>query len=100
MFAYFVPLTGDGWKNPAVITPETGREWVRWAKGKGIDGLKLFGGDPEIMAAVLSEANRLKLGSVAHLAQNYVAVQCPRCRGYGPSQRDALLRSLRSSPEG
>jgi len=72
MFAYFVPFTGDGWKSPAVITPETGREWVRWAKQKGVDGVKLFGGDPEIMAAVLSEANRLELGSVAHLAQDYV----------------------------
>jgi hypothetical protein len=72
MFAYFVPFTGDGWKSPAVITPDTGREWVRWAKQKGIDGVKLFGGDPEIMAAVLSEANRLGLGSVAHLAQDYV----------------------------
>jgi hypothetical protein len=72
MFAYFVPFTGDGWTNPAVITPETGREWVRWAKQKGVDGVKLFGGDPEIMAAVLGEASGLELGSVAHLAQDYV----------------------------
>jgi hypothetical protein len=72
MFAYFIPFTGDGWKSPAVIMPETGREWVRWAKAKGADGVKLFGGDPEIMAAVLSEANQLQMGSVAHLAQDYV----------------------------
>ena len=73
MYAYFVPFTGEGWKSPPVNTPETAREWVRWAKQKGIDGVKLFGGDPEIVAAVLSEANRLGLGSTAHLAQDYVA---------------------------
>src|SRR5207249_165350 len=31
IYAYFVPFTGEGWTNPAVITPETGRQWVRWA---------------------------------------------------------------------
>lgn len=72
IYAYFVPFTGEGWKSPARITPDTAREWVRWAKGKGIDGVKSFGGDPEIMAAVLDEANKLRLGSTAHLAQDYV----------------------------
>ncbi len=71
IFAYFVPFTGEGWTNPAV-TPETAREWVRWAKQKGIDGVKSFGGDPEIMETVLSEANKLGLGSTAHLSQDYV----------------------------
>ena len=42
MFAYFVPFTGDGWKSPSIITPETGREWVRWAAQKGADGVKLL----------------------------------------------------------
>ncbi|HUI53469.1 MAG TPA: amidohydrolase family protein [Bryobacteraceae bacterium] len=73
MYSYFVPFTGEGWKSPAVITPDTAREWVRWAKQKGIDGVKLFGDDPEIEAAVLSEANSLGLGSTAHLSQTYVA---------------------------
>jgi imidazolonepropionase-like amidohydrolase len=72
MYAYFVPFTGDGWKSPAVITPESGREWVRWAKQKGIDGIKLFGDDPEIEAAVLDEGKKLSLGSTAHLSQTYV----------------------------
>ena len=39
---------------------------------KGIDGVKSFGDDPEIMAAVLSEANKLGLGSTAHLSQDHV----------------------------
>jgi hypothetical protein len=73
MYSYFVPFTGDGWTSPAVITPEVGRQWVRWAKQKGIDGIKLFGDDPEIVAAVLDEGRRLGLGSTAHLSQTYVA---------------------------
>jgi len=73
IFAYFVPFTGEGWKSPPVNTPEIARQWVQWAKGKGVDGVKLFGADPEIMAAVLSEARELGLGSTAHLAQDYVA---------------------------
>jgi imidazolonepropionase-like amidohydrolase len=72
MFAYFVPFTGDGWKGPAVNTPDAAREWVRWAKQKGIDGIKLFGDDPEIEAAVLDEGKKLGLGSTAHLSQTYV----------------------------
>ena len=52
IYAYFVPFTGEGWTSPAVITPETGRQWVRWAKQKGVDGVKLFGGDPEIVRMV------------------------------------------------
>jgi hypothetical protein len=62
----------NGWKSPAVMTPEAGREWVRWAKQKGIDGIKLFGDDPEIEAAVLDEGKKLSLGSTAHLSQTYV----------------------------
>jgi hypothetical protein len=51
-------------------TPDTAREWVRWAKAnKGIDGLKLTGYDPEIMAALLDEAKKHNLGSTAHIDQ-------------------------------
>lgn len=73
MYSYFVPFTGDGWTSPAIITPATAREWVRWAKQKGVDGIKLFGDDPEIEAAVLDEGNKLGLGSTAHLSQTFVA---------------------------
>lgn len=71
-FAYHRPFTGEGWKNPDVITPEVAREWVRWAAKKGIDGLKLGAQDPEIMAALLEEARRHGLGSTAHLNQSGV----------------------------
>ena len=59
---------------PSVLnTPDEAREWVRAAAARGIDGLKLNSYRPEIMAALLEEANRLGLGSTAHLAQTGVA---------------------------
>jgi imidazolonepropionase-like amidohydrolase len=64
---------GQGWDKGPVETPEAAREWVRWAAGRGIDGLKLGAHRPEIMAAVLDEANKLGLGSTAHLNQTGVA---------------------------
>jgi imidazolonepropionase-like amidohydrolase len=64
---------GTGWDKGPVETPEAGREWVRWAAQKGIDGLKLGAHRPEIMAAVLDEAKKLGLGSTAHLNQTGVA---------------------------
>ena len=55
-------------------TPEEARSWVEAAPGKGIEGLKLGSyRRPEIMGALLAEAGRLRLGSVAHLAQTGVA---------------------------
>ncbi|MCH2183188.1 MAG: hypothetical protein MK108_14405 [Mariniblastus sp.] len=54
-------------------TPEEARRWVEAAPGQGIQGLKLGAYRPEIMNALLSEANRLRLGSTAHLAQTGVA---------------------------
>jgi hypothetical protein len=59
---------------PAVIlTPEDARKWVEAAPSQGIDGLKLNSYRPEIMAVLLGEAQRMRLGSVAHLAQTGVA---------------------------
>jgi imidazolonepropionase-like amidohydrolase len=69
IFAYHRAFTGQGWTDPPVRTAETARQWVRWAAGKGIDGLKLGAHDPEIMAALLDEAKKLGLGSTAHLDQ-------------------------------
>ncbi|MFW6159518.1 MAG: amidohydrolase family protein [Acidobacteriota bacterium] len=73
IFAYHRPGTGEGWKGGRITTPEGAREWVRWAVKQGIDGLKLGAHDPEIMAALLDEAAKHKLGSTAHLAQVGVA---------------------------
>jgi imidazolonepropionase-like amidohydrolase len=61
---------GAGWDRGAVDTPEKAREWVRWAKANGIDGLKLGAMPPDIMQALLQEARAIGgLGSTAHLDQ-------------------------------
>ncbi len=69
IYSYHVPFSGDGWDAAKPQTPDTAREWVRWAAGKGIDGLKMMAFDPEIMAALLDEAKKHGLGSTAHLHQ-------------------------------
>ena len=65
---------GDGWGRGPVDTPAKAREWTRWAKSAGVDGIKLFNGyrggeTPAIMAAAIDEARKQGLGTVAHLAQ-------------------------------
>jgi hypothetical protein len=63
---------GSGWDRGPIRTPELGRDWVRWAAEQGIDGIKLGTNDitdPAVVAAVLDEAKRQKLGSTAHLGQ-------------------------------
>ncbi|MBI4471981.1 MAG: amidohydrolase family protein [Acidobacteria bacterium] len=69
---------GSGWDRGPVTNAAAAREWVRWAKANGVDGLKLDSHPPEIMAALLDEARKLGLGSTAHLSQ------------VGVSQMDAL----------
>ncbi|MGH9659636.1 MAG: amidohydrolase family protein [Bryobacteraceae bacterium] len=73
LYSYHRPFTGEGWKDPAVRTPDAAREWVRFVAKKGVDGLKLGALDPEIMAALLDESKRHGLGSTAHLDQMGVA---------------------------
>jgi cytosine/adenosine deaminase-related metal-dependent hydrolase len=68
--AYHGP--GSGWDQGPIRTPEQAREWVRWAAGQGIEGLKLGALEPRIMEALLDEAARHGLGSTAHLAQTGV----------------------------
>lgn len=53
----------------AILTPEDAREWVRWVKSRGADGIKFFGAPPEIMTAALDEARIQGLGSTEHHAQ-------------------------------
>ena len=43
----------------AFTVSEKAREWVRWAKDNGIDGLKVGAHQPDIMAALLDEAKKL-----------------------------------------
>jgi imidazolonepropionase-like amidohydrolase len=64
---------GSGWDKGRVDSPESAREWVRWAASSGVDGLKLGAHRPEIMAALLDEAKKHGMGSTAHLAQTGVA---------------------------
>lgn len=85
IFAYHVPGSGDGWKGGPLYTPEKAREWIRWAAEQGIDGIKLFNFPPEVTEALLDEANKQGLGSVAHLAQSMVA---------GVNARDAARMGL------
>ena len=69
-----VPGSGaaSGWKGGPVHNPAKAREWVAWANSKGVDGIKIFNLDPEVMAAAIDECRKRNMGSVAHLAQTMV----------------------------
>jgi hypothetical protein len=72
---YFVyQRPGQGWGQGPVRTPDQARAWIQWAAQHGVDGVKLGVSmeTPPVMAALLDEAKKQKLGSVAHLAQNIV----------------------------
>ena len=73
IYVYDRPGNGADWKGGPINDPETAKKWVKYAKKKGIDGLKLTSPRPQIMKALLEEANANKMGSVAHLAQIGVA---------------------------
>jgi imidazolonepropionase-like amidohydrolase len=49
------------------------RKWVQGAAVRGVEGLKLDSYPPEIMAALIDEAHRNRMGTVAHLSQMGVA---------------------------
>ncbi|MCG6955938.1 MAG: amidohydrolase family protein [Gemmatimonadetes bacterium] len=76
---YVYAFVGTGWDGGPVTTPEKAREYVRWAAQKGVDGMKLIPGtypvsnDPAVIAAVIDEANKLHLGTMAHLSQQAVS---------------------------
>jgi imidazolonepropionase-like amidohydrolase len=74
MFAYVRPGSGEGWGGGNIDSPEAARAWVQWAadatvEGQKIDGLKLGAYDPPIMEALIDEAHKHGLGTVAHLDQ-------------------------------
>ena len=64
---------GTGWGRGVPRTPDQAREWVRWAKANGADGLNLGAERSDLMAAYLDEAKKLGLGTTAHLQQSGVA---------------------------
>jgi imidazolonepropionase-like amidohydrolase len=71
--AFTNPGAGSDWRGGPINTPESAREWVRYAARKGIDGLKLTAHEPAVMTALIDEARRHGLGTTAHLAQLGVA---------------------------
>ncbi|TLP82830.1 amidohydrolase family protein [Maribacter sp. ACAM166] len=73
IISFHRPGSGKEWKGRKILTPQDAKEWVQYAKKKGVDGLKVGSYRPEIMKALLDEANSLGLGSTAHLAQSGVA---------------------------
>ena len=73
IFAYARPGSGDGWESGPIQNAKMAREWVQWAADKGVDGLKLGSHDPHIMEALIDEAKKKKLGTMAHLGQMGVA---------------------------
>ena len=73
IWAYQRPGQGKDWKGGPIRDPQNARKWVRYASNKGVDGLKLGSYEPDIMAALIDEAKKQKLGTTAHLAQTGVA---------------------------
>ncbi len=72
MVSYHRIGQGEAWDDREINDAETVREWVRWANEQGVDGLKLGAEDPEIMEAAIDEANKLGMGTTAHLGQTGV----------------------------
>lgn len=65
---------GDAWSGGAIDSPQKAREWVRWAAKQGFEGVKFFNDTPpEVTTAAIDEARKLKMGTIAHLAQTGVA---------------------------
>jgi len=73
MVAFHTLGSGEDWKGGAVYTPEKAREWVQWAAKQGVEGIKFFNHDPDVMIAAIDEAHQHKMGTVAHIAQPMVA---------------------------
>jgi imidazolonepropionase-like amidohydrolase len=61
----------SGWDRGTIDSPEMGSEWVRWAHDNGVEGIKFHthGMQPPLMEAIVDEANRLGMGTTAHLSQ-------------------------------
>lgn len=72
-------FTGSSmWQGGAINSPEQARKFVQWVARTGGAGLKIIGGgdpvyDPDILAALIDEAKKQKLGTTTHLNQMGVA---------------------------
>ena len=76
IFPYVFP-SERMWDGGPIDTPEQARKFVQWVAKKGAEGIKILGPAPlfapEVLGALLDEANKLHLGSTTHLAQLGVA---------------------------
>ena len=63
---------GQGSKT-TITTAQQARAWVQQNAKNGADGIKFFGGSPEVLKAALSENKKLGLKSAFHHAQLSVA---------------------------
>lgn len=74
----YVFTAGGMWDGGAIDSPAQARKFVQWVAKNGGAGLKIIGGgdpvyDPDILAAMIDEAKKLKLGTTTHLSQMGVA---------------------------
>jgi hypothetical protein len=92
---------GSGWTLGSVDSPEKAREWVRWAAANGVDGLKLGAERPDIMAALLDEAKKTRIGiDRPSAAERRRADERDQGRAAWAWHGDAFLRSFRITAEG
>jgi hypothetical protein len=74
ILVYVTP--GAGWDKGPVNSPDAAREYVRWARQKGVDGFKILGNaqlfEPATFAALTDEAKKLSLGTTTHMPQTGV----------------------------
>jgi imidazolonepropionase-like amidohydrolase len=66
------------WKGGRIDSADQARKFVQWVAKSGGAGIKIIGGgdpvyDPEILAALIDEAKKNKLGTTTHLSQMGVA---------------------------
>lgn len=72
IFAYVCPRVWD--KGFSALTVDTVPEFVNWALEKGFDGFKIINRwDPDVIRALIKEAKKHNLGTMAHLSQTTVA---------------------------
>ncbi len=77
------PRFGQDFGRP-IVTPEDAREWVRFIKDKGAEGIKFFGAPPKIMIAALEEAREQGLRTTMHHAQlNVTRMNALQSASYG-----------------
>ncbi len=70
-------FTSTKWPGGEINTPDDARKFAQWVAAKGAAGIKIIGPAPvfapDVLAALLDEANKLHLGSTTHLMQLGVA---------------------------